>query len=166
MTKLKILRFVTTIHFEKDSIYIDGILQSSDKSKSFKYTEVFVQTLDDRNDVGLVLEAAGFSTNARDFKLHKSKMKGIWISIDGRKSLDNYHTMMACILEAQDYLRKCTGCRTLSELTILPKTCAGEAPILLCDECIERLKIPVKNILAITGTTEIDLMIFIKKYMS
>ncbi len=104
MTQLKILKFVTTIHVEEDLIYIDGVLQSSDKSKTYKYTEVFVKTLDDRNDVGLILEAAGFSTNARDFKLHKSE-KGIWISIDGRKSLDNHHAMMACILETQNHLR-------------------------------------------------------------
>ncbi len=61
---------------------------------------------------------------------------------------------------------KCTGCRTLSELTILPTIRDFHDTILLCDECIERLKIPVKNILAITGTVEIDLMIFVKKYMS
>ena len=66
---------------------------------------------------------------------------------------------------------KCTGCRNLR--LNLNKVSSNNKPgriikdtVLLCDECIERLKIPVQNIFAITGTTDVSLYEFMKKYMS
>lgn len=58
----------------------------------------------------------------------------------------------------------CIGCRNLRvNLNNVP---SNNNTILVCNECIERLKIPVQNILAITKTTDVDLYKFMKKYMS
>jgi hypothetical protein len=65
--------------------------------------------------------------------------------------------------------QKCIGCSiNLEKLNKIPSNHAHteSLPILLCDECIERLKIPILNILAITKSTDVNLYTFIQEYMS
>ena len=59
--------------------------------------------------------------------------------------------------------QKCIGCRNSGKLNKIP---SNHIKISLCNECIERLKIPILNILAITKTTDISLYKFIQEYMS
>jgi len=59
--------------------------------------------------------------------------------------------------------QKCTGCSKKSEK--LNKIPSDHIKILLCDGCIEILKIPILNILAILKTTDVNLYMFIQEYM-